>query len=78
MQIASIPPPVVNTPLAQQDVALKAAINVQAAPPLGQRAVAPTPKAERSNKSRNKDKEKNGNASDNKGGNRGNSINIKV
>ena len=78
MQIASVPPPIVTAPLAQE-VALKIAASIQAVPPLVQRAVAPPPKAERSPKNRsNKDREKGSSPNDGKGEGRGGSVNIKV
>ena len=51
MQIPSIPPPIVSNAL-PQDVVSKAVPNIQAMAPLVQNAVAPTPKAEKFNRTR--------------------------
>ncbi len=56
MQIPPIPPPVTANPLSH-DVTTKAVPNIQAMAPLVQNAVAPTPKSEKFNQTRdNKDK----------------------
>ena len=60
MQIPSIPPPIVTNTL-PQDIVAKAVPNMQAAPPLVQRAVDPAPKSEKFNQTRsNKDRSKGG------------------
>jgi hypothetical protein len=82
MQIPSIPPPIVTNTLAQ-DVVAKAVPNVQAAPPLMQRAIDPSPKSEKFNQTRsNKDRAKGGGRNNSEGGDgedkRGGSVNIRV
>jgi hypothetical protein len=60
MQIPSIPPPIVTNTL-PQDIVAKAVPNMQAAPPLVQRAIDPSPKSEKFNQTRsNRDRSKGG------------------
>lgn len=76
MQIPPIPQPIPS--VASQDAASKAAAQVQAqaTKPLLQRAVDPTSKSERRNKSRSNGERAKGEAPDT--GDRGKSVNIRV
>jgi hypothetical protein len=81
MQIPSLPPPLMGNTL-PQDIVAKAVPNLQAAPPLLQRAINPAPKSEKNNQSRNNKDRRNGGGreekepgAENKGGH---SVNIKV
>jgi hypothetical protein len=91
MQIPSIPPPILTSNI-QQDVVAKAVPNIQAAPPLLQRAIDPPPKSEKFNQTRsNRDRSQGGDSdpddrgpddkgSDDRDGDdkRGSSVNIRV
>ena len=48
MQIPSIPPPIMNAPMTQE-VVVRTAATVQAAPPIIERAIDPSPKSEKFN-----------------------------